>query len=217
MEKYQDIFVLVNGKEISLDKCANVYGVDPDLLNAEFMDTGDINESIYNSVTKERLAKDVRNYIFHTPVTELKKNYAMMDSINNKLKEQKLDVLNYIYHCEDDVLKLNITDIISLLIQDGFNKPLVDSDNKEFLDRIIKYCNMFYNNENIEIDKFSVKMILKILDEYRLSINDSYSLMNKYQSLIDMNKAYDYSCEPNDFIYEFVDNYNLENNRGRSK
>ena len=215
MENKKNTLVLVNGEEISLNKCANVYGVDPDLLYAEFMENGDINTSIFNAITKERIAKDLRKYIFHTPVNELKKTYANMDSINNKLKEQKLDVLNYIYHCEDKVLELSVTDMISLLIQDGFDKPLVNSVNKEFIDRIIEYCKLFYNNDNIKIDKASVKMILKILDEYRLSINDSYILMNKYENLTKSNS--NYLDDNNEYIFDLVDNCDIENINGKSR
>ena len=217
MGKYKNIFVLVNDKEISLDKCAKVYGVNPDLLYAEFMENGDINTSIFNAITKERISRDIRNYVYHTPIDELIHNYANMDSVTNKLREQKIDVYNYIYHCDEDSLNLSVTDTISILIDDSFNKPLVNSTDKEFLDKIIDYCKNVNDNEDFEIDKASVKMILKILDEKRLSINDTYSLINKYESLIDLNDNYDYIGDTEEFVYDIADDYQLDNNRGRSK
>ena len=217
MDKYKDIFVLVNDNEISLDKCAKVYKINPDLLYAEFMDTGDINASIINSITKERISRDIRNYVYHTPIDVLKKNYAVMDSVTNKLREQKFDVYNYIYHCDEDYLNLSVSDIISILIDDSFNKPLVNNTNKEFIDKIINYCKNSNKNEDLEINKADVKMILKIIDEYRLSINDTYSLINKYESLIDLNDNYDYIGEPEEFVYDVTDDYELENKKGRSR
>ena len=84
-------------------------------------------------------------------------------------------------------------------------------------DILINYCKNSNKNEDLEINKADVKMILKIIDEYRLSINDTYSLINKYESLIDLNDNYDYIGEPEEFVYNVTDDYELENKKGRSR
>lgn len=174
---FDDIKVCVNGQIMSLRKCANIYNIDFDLLVSEYVETGDINKSITNAYTKMTYLDAIKKYMYSVPVEDVKKNLSLIHDRNKFLMEHKIDVTKYALKSNDSKLELSSNDVISLLIDYDYTKPLIPSKYKDLIDELIKFCNSS-EYDSIKIDKSKVLSLIKMLNKFRISNEEKGKVYN---------------------------------------
>lgn len=219
LKSLKDLEVIINGKKITLAECALLYNIDLNLLISEYLESGDINNSIVVCLSKQLYVDNVRDYIYNTPLGKVKKTLSFIKDTTSNLKNQKIEVLKYVYHTADEVLELTLDDLISLLVDFNIDKPVIDSKYKEIVDYFITFCNS-YNKDVIKIDKKYLIELINILEQYKLSTEDNAMLFDQYSASLDKNYFYKVNVDNyNEYKmknieideYSFLDNLKLEN------
>ena len=174
---FEDVKVFINGKIMTLRKCSLLYNIDYDLLVSEYIETGDINKSITNAYIKMTYLDSIKKYMYSVPVEDVKKNLSFIHDRNKSILDHKKDVTNYAVKTHDSELELSSNDIISLLVDSDYTKPIIPSKYNELIDRLINFCSNS-DIDTIKLDKSKIISLIKILNKFRISNEDKGRIYN---------------------------------------
>lgn len=143
---FSNILVTTHNRTLTLSKCAEMYNLDYDILLAEYINSGDIDNSILNTRIKMQYRDLMLKMIKGLHINSLKPSWEPIRKVFNKYKNHYIDLLNYVLEKRRDSVTLTKDDYISLYINSGENKPMVTNEN---YDKLFTICQRIITGEDI--------------------------------------------------------------------
>ena len=143
---FSNILVTTHNRTLTLSKCAEMYNLDYDILLAEYINSGDIDNSILNTRIKMQYRDLMLKMIKELNINSLKPTWEPIRKVFNKYKNHYIDLLNYVLEKRRDSVTLTKDDYISLYINSGENKPMVTNEN---YDKLFTICQRIITGEDI--------------------------------------------------------------------
>ena len=143
---FSNILVTTHNRTLTLSKCAEMNNLDYDILLAEYINSGDIDNSILNTKIKMQYRDLMLKMIKELNINSLKPTWEPIRKVFNKYKNHYIDLLNYVLEKRRDSVTLTKDDYISLYINSGENKPMVTNEN---YDKLFAICQRIITGEDI--------------------------------------------------------------------
>lgn len=143
---FSNLLVTTRNRTLSLSKCAEMYNLDYDILEAEYINSGNIDDSILNTRIKMQYRDIMLKIIKESDINILKPSWEPLRKIYYKYENHYIDLLNYVFYKRRMNITLTKDDYISLFINSGTNKPMVTKDN---YDRLFTIYQRIINGEDI--------------------------------------------------------------------
>ena len=143
---FSNILVTTHNRTLTLSKCAEMNNIDYDILLTEYINSGDIDNSILNTKIKMQYRDLMLKMIKELNINSLKPTWEPIRKVFNKYKNHYIDLLNYVLEKRRDSVTLTKDDYISLYINSGENKPMVTNEN---YDKLFTICQRIITGEDI--------------------------------------------------------------------
>ena len=194
----ENIEVLAHGQKMTLKECAENYDVDYEILIKEYLQSGNINESISHATTKKQYMEAMTDYIKETDLDKM--NYIISDIfyLTRKNSEKRNETLSYIINSQDEKLELSKDDLILLLKNNDLLKPKINGKEKEIIDLIYNFI-INSDKNTIKISKENAIKLIDILNNYSIP-KDYLDNLPNIDLMNDKTKEEDLNKVPIDYI-----------------
>ena len=194
----ENIVVLAHGQKMTLKECAENYDVDYEILVREYLESGNIDQSISHATTKKQYMEAMTDYIKETDLDKM--NYIISDIfyLTRKNSEKRNETLSYIINSQDEKLELSKDDLILLLKNNDLLKPKINGKEKEIIDLIYNFI-INSDKNTIKISKENAIKLIDILNNYSIP-KDYLDNLPNIDLMNDKTKEEDLNKVPIDYI-----------------